>query len=101
MSILGVIVRARPEHRGDVERELAGLPGVDIAAAADGRWVLVIEDHEQDSAAATMVRITTLPQVLNTSLVFEYSGPDAPAAEPALSNFQAWRDAPGQTRKPT
>lgn len=101
MSILGVIVRTRPEHRDDVERELAGLPGVDIAAAADGRWVLVIEDHAQDSAAATMARITTLPKVLNTSLVFEYSGPDAPAVEPALSNFQSWRDAPGQTRKPT
>lgn len=94
MSILGVIVRTRPEHRTDVERRLAAMPGVDVAAAADGRCVLAIEDHAEGSAAAALARITTWPQVLNTSLVFEYSGPDAPAAEPALSSFQAWRDTP-------
>mgnify|MGYP003516545916 CR=1 FL=1 len=101
MSILGVIVRARPEHRVDVERQLAEMAGVDVAAASDGRWVLVIEDHAADSAAATMARITALPQVLNTSLVYEHSDPDAPAADPAVSNFQAWRETPGQTRNPT
>lgn len=93
MSILGVIVRTRPEHRAEVERQLAELPGVDMAAAADGRWVVLIEDSADASAAATMARVALLPQVLNTSLVYEYSGPDAPAPQADSGDYQAWRSS--------
>lgn len=96
MSILGVIVRSRREHAADVQSQLAALAGVDIAAASDGRWVVLLEDHADGSAADTLNHIAALPRVINLSLVYEYSGPDAPAAEPAPSNFQAWRGTPGQ-----
>jgi periplasmic nitrate reductase NapD len=93
MSILGVIVRARPEHGCAVQAQLAELPGLDIAAHDAGRWVVVIEDCTAASAAATMARVALLPQVLNTSLVYEYSGPDAPAPQADTGDYQAWRSS--------
>jgi hypothetical protein len=50
----------------------------DPAAAPDGRVVIVIEDSAGSTAAATLGAIALWPEVLNTSLVYEYSGPDSP-----------------------
>lgn len=91
MSILGVIVRARPEDEIELQRHLLALPGVDIAAAAGGRFVVVIEDSVAGPAAATMAQLALLPRVLNTSLVYEYSGPDSPGPTEQGDHFQAWR----------
>jgi len=90
MSILGIIVRTRPENAAALRRTLAALPGLDIAVAEGGRFVVVVEDSADGSAAATMAQIAWHPDVLNTSLVYEYSGPDAPAAADA-GGYQAWR----------
>lgn len=101
MSILGVVVRARPEHREAVSAQLASHPGLDLAAdAQDGRFVVVIEDTDTVPAAQTMAAIAQLPLVLNTSLVYEYSGPDVPAAYETPANdfhYQAWRGSLGQS----
>lgn len=97
MSILGVIVRSRPEAVAAIESRLRGLSGVDVAdlaAAGDGRLVIVIEDTADTSAAATLGAIALWPDVLNTALVYEYSGPDSPAPE-ALGEFRDWRRGPG------
>ena len=94
MSILGVIVRTRVADLAATELALHQMPGVDVAerAQADGRLVIVIEDSADSPAAATMARIALLPQVLNTSLVYEYSGPDAPAPEDdAARRYSDWR----------
>jgi periplasmic nitrate reductase NapD len=91
MSILGVIVRTRAEHATEVRAQLAALPGLDVAAGDGGRWVVVIEDTDHGSAAETMARVTQLPRVLNTSLVYEYSGPDAPAPDAGHHDYRAWR----------
>lgn len=95
MSILGAVVRVRPVDLDATAAALAGLPGTDVALnPGDGRLVLVIEDAEHDgqlhAAAATLARIAALPQVLNTSLVYEYSGPDAPAAA-GVQDYRDWR----------
>lgn len=95
MSILGTVVRVRPEDVTEVITELAKLPGLDIALdSGDGRLVIILEDVLGSTAAQTMATIALLPKVLNTSLVYEYSGPDTtPADAPASSdvNFQSWR----------
>jgi periplasmic nitrate reductase NapD len=98
MSILGLIVRARPADLPDIRRRLAALAQVDVADSpdednADGRLVLVIEDSAERSAAATMADIAVWPQVLNTSLVYEYSGPDSPAPGEAPNDYNAWRSS--------
>ena len=91
MSILGVIVRSRPTDTAAVCDVLRGMPGLDIVAGASGRFVVVIEDSDRATAADVMTRITRLPQVLNTSLVYEYSGPDAPAPAGDAIDFRSWR----------
>lgn len=93
MSILGVIVRTHPAVVAGIEQRLRGLPGVDVAdtaAAPDGRLVLVIEDSAEATAAATLGAIATWSEVLNTSLVYEYSGPDSPAPDD-VEGFRDWR----------
>lgn len=97
MSILGAVVRLRPEHLGVVVPRLVDMPGVDLALnPGDGRLVLVIEDTLVEGtthgAAATLAAIAQWPDVLNTSLVYEYSGPDAPAPDDAsVADYRAWR----------
>jgi nitrate reductase NapD len=95
MSILGTVVRIRPEDVAEVIAELANWPGLDIALnSGDGRLVIILEDAADTTAAQSMAAIALLPKVLNTSLVYEYSGPDAmPADAPGSSdvNYQSWR----------
>lgn len=97
MSILGAVVRVRPENLADVAPRLDALPGVDLALnPGDGRMVVVIEDVQVGTsvhaAAATLAALALWPEVLSTSLVYEYSGPDAPAPEgPAGTDYRAWR----------
>jgi len=97
VSILGAVVRVRPEHLDVVLPRAQALPGADVALnPGDGRLVMVIEDAELDgvvhAAAATLAAIALWPEVLNTSLVYEYSGPDAPpAGSGAVEDYRAWR----------
>lgn len=97
MSILGAVVRVRPQHLEVVVPRTSALPGVDLALnPGDGRLVLVLEDAERDgtvhSAAATLAAIAMWPEVLDTSLVYEYSGPDAPPiGSGAVEDYRAWR----------
>lgn len=107
MSILGVIVRTRPEDLSATEQALRDLPGTDVATpagAADGRLVVVIEDTDQRPAAAVMAEIALWPRVLNTSLVYEYSGPDVAHTPVAVNAYTDWRtnlvDMAGQTAQP-
>ena len=96
MSILGVLVRTRPEHLPTVEQRLRDLPGTDIAQradAADGRIVVVIEDTDERPAAASMAEIAGWPQVLNAALVYEYSGPDAPSSAAKVEQYTDWRSS--------
>lgn len=97
MSILGAVVRVRPQRLAEVRPRLAALPGTDVSLdPGDGRLVLVIEDTlvgaTPHSAAATLASIALWPDVLNTSLVYEYSGPDAPSCGDAgVDDYRAWR----------
>jgi periplasmic nitrate reductase NapD len=102
MSILGTVVRVRPEHLPEVAARLGALPGVDLALnPGDGRLVAVIEDTLSSdgttvSAAGTLAAIAQWPLVLNTSLVYEYSGPDSPAPDSAQAgDYRAWRGSLG------
>lgn len=103
MSILGVIVRSRPGDVDAVESRLRALAGVDVADIAgrrDGRLVVVIEDSAETSAAATLGAIATWSDVLNTSLVYEYSGPDSPAPDD-LRDYRDWRNSLSPRRPAT
>ncbi len=114
MSILGAIVRAQPRHLSATSQRLRALPGVEIAVdPGDGRLVLLLEDLACDdrsddlppcgadsappaqTAAETLAAIAMWPEVICTSLVFEYSGPDvhAPLTAPSRSRPSSRMDA--------
>lgn len=102
MSILGAVLRTHPAQLEPVLTRLKSLPGVDISLnPGDGRLVLVLEDTldaagQPVSAAATLADMAMWPDVLSTSLVYEYSGPDAPAiAQRDMSDYSLWRSRPG------
>jgi nitrate reductase NapAB chaperone NapD len=82
MSVLGVVARTHPQHLPVVLEKLQQLPGVELATHhGDGRLVLVIEDQGPVSAAARLGELATWPQLLSTSLVYEYSGPLDPSPD--------------------
>ena len=99
MSILGIVVRTRPADLAPVAQRLAALPGAELAPdAGDGRLALVLEDVPEAarSAAQHLADVASWPDVLGASLVWEYSGPDAPDPPgQQLSDFRAWRGRPG------
>lgn len=82
------------------------MPAAQIALdPGDGRLVLLIDDSGQPqdapAAGALLASIATWPEVLGTSLVYEYSGPDSPAPEPlAGTGFRAWRGSLAQASDP-
>lgn len=102
MSILSAVVRARPEHLAAVLERMASLPGVDVALnPGDGRLVLVMEDAVVGGtvrgAATTLAAVALWPDVLNTSLVYEYSGPDAPSGDDnGVTDYRDWRGSLAQ-----
>ncbi|MBH9579258.1 chaperone NapD [Inhella proteolytica] len=92
MSILGVVLRVPAQAVAEVQAQVLALPGVDVTHnPGDGRLVLVIEDVAERSAAATLGEIAQMPQVWSSTLVYEYSGPDAPAPEAHQSGQLDWR----------
>ncbi|NDY91493.1 chaperone NapD [Ideonella livida] len=103
MSLLGTVIRTRPADLPEVCARLATLPGADLALnPGDGRLVVLLEDadasgptpdgHPPESAAAQLARIAQWPEVLAASLVWEYSGTDAPPPAGADQiDYRAWR----------
>lgn len=108
MSILGAVLRTHPSKLDPVLSRLRALPGVDVSLnPGDGRLVLVLEDVQGSegqlvSAAAALADMAMWPDVLSTSLVYEYSGPDAPAiGERDMSDYRLWRSRPGAHASPS
>jgi periplasmic nitrate reductase NapD len=106
VSILGAVIRVRPEQLPSVVARLHRLPGVDVSLnPGDGRLVLVIEDIDIDravqEAANTLEQIAQWRDVLNTSLVYEYSGPDVPATAAGVSDYRDWRGSLAPQRPAT
>lgn len=90
MSILGVVARVRPEDLAAVVARLGEQAGVELAAnPGDGRLVLVIEDAPDCAAAARLGQLADWPQLLSTSLVYEYSGPESPAAHAPVTEWRS------------
>ncbi|MBL0086595.1 MAG: chaperone NapD [Ideonella sp.] len=55
--------------------------------------MVVVEDTPERAAAATMAEIAMWPEVLNTSLVYEYPGPDAPSTSTPVEAYTDWRSS--------
>lgn len=88
MSILGTVVRTRREHLETVVAQLSDFSGLEVALnPGDGRLVVLIENSPTRTAAETMNAMAQIPQILSTSLVYEYS--DATQVHPQAAPAQA------------
>ncbi len=94
MSVLGCVIRVRSERVSQVCAALESTEGVEIGInSGDGRLILVIEDTCHTSAAQTFAAISLFDDVVSSSLVYEYSGPDVEHFSPGRDDvrYQSWR----------
>lgn len=74
MDVASLVIRARPADLEAVHDRLGAMPGVEVVAAApDGRLVVVVEDHPGASFDEALVAIHRIEDVLSATLVYQYS----------------------------
>jgi nitrate reductase NapD len=84
MNICSLVVHARPERLGGVQRDLEGMPGVEVhGRSQEGKLVVTVEDTGQASAADTMMAVQNLDGVLDAMLIYHYGG-DEPLGEEVI-----------------
>ena len=78
MNICSCVVQTRPERAKDVSERLLGLRGVEIhGGEAQGKLVVTVEDTGDTAAANTLSAIGAVEGVINTVLIYHYSGDEA------------------------
>jgi len=91
MRIVGLVVRAKPEHLDSVSAALTALPGVEIHARDDdaGKLVVTVEDVPGAATTETLTQVQLVEHLVCLTLAYEYSDhePDGAAAitAPALT----------------
>ena len=68
--VCGLLVMSRPEHAGQVERDLKAIPNVELHANDAGRMVVTVEGEHYGECADTMNQLATLSGVASSSLVY-------------------------------
>jgi nitrate reductase NapD len=74
MNICGCVVETRERDAQVVGQRLLELPGVELHASEGGKLVVTVEDTPQALAADTLSALGEVAGVLNTSLIYHYSG---------------------------
>ncbi len=71
MNICGVLIHCAPGTIGDIERALAGLPGVEVHQRAPGdRLIVTAEDAGGTTASETILAMHRLPGVISAALTY-------------------------------
>ena len=84
MNICSLVVHARPERLGGVQKDLEGMPGVEIHGRSDdGKLIVTVEDTSQSPAADTVMALHNVDGVLNAVLIYHYGG-DEPLEEEVI-----------------
>ena len=74
MNIASLVLRIRPETRGEAEAELRALPGVECHHMSDdGRLVVTVEDVPGAVMSETLIAIHRVPLVLAATLAYEHT----------------------------
>ena len=73
MNISSLVVRAKPGAAAEVGARLREIPGVELAAMAGERMVVVVEDGPDWSTEASLLQVHTIEGVVSATLVYQYS----------------------------
>ncbi len=75
MRIVGLVIRAKPEHLDSVSRALTALPGVEIHGRDDdaGKLVVTVEDVPGAATTETLTQVQLVEHLICLTLAYEYS----------------------------
>ncbi|MCP5140859.1 MAG: chaperone NapD [Chromatiales bacterium] len=78
ISIVGVLVHAKPGRLDAVRAGLLALPGVEIhEVTEDGRLIVIAEEQPEgqpgDRLSRTVTEINNVPGVINASMIYQHS----------------------------
>nr|CAA86833.1 NapD [Cereibacter sphaeroides] len=69
--ISSAILRVRPGEEAAVVRRVMAVPGCEVAAAGEGRLVVLIETRETGAPRAALTELTLLEGVHSACMVYE------------------------------
>lgn len=72
MHISSMVVLVRPEAADAVVAGIGALPGAEVQARARERLVVTLESQNESAILETVDRISALPGVFSTALVFHH-----------------------------
>jgi nitrate reductase NapD len=70
--VSSLLVHARPDHGGEVRSSLAGMPGVEVHAAQDGKIIVTLETETEAEIVTRLNEISLLEGVMSAALVFHH-----------------------------
>ena len=74
MNVASLVLRIRPETRGETEAALVALPGVEChGMSPDGKLIVTVESAPDAAMSDVLIAIQREPLVLAATLAYEYS----------------------------
>lgn len=85
MRIVGMVIRAKPEHLDGVSAAMTALPGVELHARQDhdGKLVITVEDVPGHNTTDTLTQLQLVENVVCVTLAYEYCDENKDAPEEA------------------
>ena len=83
MNVSSAIVYALPGRAEALRHRLVRLPGVEIHAEGDGRFIVTVEDVPGAQAADTVMALHRIEGVLFAAMVYQYADETPPPPEAA------------------
>lgn len=82
MNISSVILYIAPDCLTEARGALTAMPGVEIHACTDeGKVVVTLEDHDNQSAADSYAALHNIAGVASVAMVYQYSDSDSETEE--------------------
>jgi nitrate reductase NapD len=72
MSICSLIVYSRPEKMEAVSADINGREGCEVAAAENGKMVVLIDTPSRDVMSQAIMDMNDIPGVITVSFIYEY-----------------------------
>ena len=72
MSICSLIVYSHPDRMDAISADIDGREACEVAAAENGKIVVVIDTPSRDLMSQTIMDLNNIPGVVNVSFIYEY-----------------------------
>jgi nitrate reductase NapD len=74
MKIVSLVLKFMPRHADEIKSSVEAIPGASVATdSGDGRMIVLVEDGSDYAVSDSILQIHQIPQVMSTTLSYEYS----------------------------